>query len=286
MGLIDLHTHSTASDGTLSPAELVRRAGQLGLSAIALTDHDTVQGLPEALAEGRAQGVEVVPGCELSVESEAGRPMHILRLFVPQRPENLLAVFSFMKTSRLVRNQRILDKLARLGIAIDYNEVEVLAGGTIGRPHIARVLVERGVAASFDRAFEEYLGVRGKAYVPKDKLTPQAGIAALKKDGALAVLAHPYLLSLPEPRLREMLVQLKSHGLDGLEVLYPEHGFEDQRRFRRLAEELGLAQTGGSDFHGGVKPDIELGRGRGNLAVPGELLEALKARLRDQGFAA
>lgn len=283
MGLIDLHTHSTASDGTLSPAELVRRAAELGLAAVALTDHDTVQGLPEALGEGRAAGVEVVPGCELSVESESGRPMHILGLFVPERPENLLEVFAFMKTSRLKRNQLILDKLARLGIRIDYNEVEVLAGGTIGRPHIARVLVERGVVPSFDRAFGEYLGVRGKAYVPKDKLTPEAGIQALRRDGAMAVLAHPYLLNLPEPKLEELLLRLKSFGLEGVETLYPEHGFEDQRRFRRLAEKLGLLETGGSDFHGGVKPDIELGRGRGDLKVPYELLDRLKARRREQG---
>lgn len=280
---IDLHTHTTASDGSLAPAELVRAARDLGLAAVAVTDHDTVDGNAEALDAGAGLGVEVVPGCEISAD-HAGGPMHILGYYLPRRPARLPEVFAWLSQSRRARNLEILDKLKGLGADIPYEEVLARASGTVGRPHIAAILAERGLVPTAEQAFARFLGRRGQAYVPKAKLEPARVIAALKDEGATVVLAHPFLLGLDGPRLEPLLRGLKDQGLDGIEVFYSEHSPSQVDLYLHLAAKLDLLITGGSDFHGRPKPDITLGRGRGKLFVPRALLDRMKERRAAQGL--
>jgi hypothetical protein len=281
---IDLHTHSTASDGTLSPAELVREAGKCGLRAVALTDHDTTNGLQEAIEAGRSEGVELIPGCELSVDYPRGH-MHILGLWLPAHPEIVRQKLAYLRERRHSRNERIISKLRKLGLDIDYGQVKSLAGdASVGRPHIARVLVGRGYADSVQAAFDRYIGPGGKAYVPKDKLKPGEAIEVLKREKATVILAHPYSLELEDAELRSEIAKLQELGLDGVEVLYPEHGERQTESYRAICRDLDLLQSGGSDFHGSVKADIALGSGRGGLHVPYELLERMKERRRAQNL--
>jgi len=272
---IDLHTHSTASDGTLTPAELMRAAKAAGIAAIALTDHDTFAGLPEARAEAAIQGVELVPGCELSLEYR-GLPTHLLALFVDERPGHVVGELTRVREARARRNDIMLEKLRGVGVRLDLADVERHATGVLGRPHMAQAMLEAGVVKTFDEAFTRFLGRGGLAYVPKEKLTPEVAIAAVHADGGLAVLAHPYLLSQQPRQIEAMLEELAGLGLDGVEVFYTEHSDAYTALLLRLAGRLGLLPSGGSDFHGAVKPGVKLGRGRGGLFVPGSLLEAMK----------
>ncbi len=274
----DLHTHSTASDGTLRPAELVGLAADIGLRCLAVTDHDTTAGLAEALAAGRELGIEVVPGCELSVDFRPG-VMHILGLWIPPDAPHLNSVLSELRQSRYDRNLRILQKLDDLGISIQYEELKAMVRdekSSIGRPHIARAMIRRDVVPDVASAFRDYLGAGKKAYVPKAKLEPKKAVETLKRDGATVILAHPYSLGLSWEQTEEELRELQSYGLDGLEVHYPLHSPEHTRRYFALAMRLGLLISGGSDFHGSVKPHIFLGRGCSNLAISYELVEAMK----------
>lgn len=285
MRRIDLHTHSTASDGCLTPTELLERAARLGLAALALTDHDTVAGLDEARAAAARNGVELVAGCELSVVWPVGF-MHLLGLFLPERPEKLMAAMDHLMDRRHDRNRRIVEKLNGLGLTLTYAEVQAIAGeGSVGRPHLALAMQARGYVADVEQAFQEYLGSRGRAYVPKDQFTPEQALAALKAEGATTVLAHPFSLRATGRVLENKVRKLKDLGLDGLECLYPEHSPDQTREFLRLARKLDLAVTGGSDFHGfAVKPDIELGVGGGNLELPYAMLESLRERRARQGL--
>jgi len=285
MRRIDLHTHSTASDGCLTPTELMERAARLGLAALALTDHDTVAGLDEARATATRVGVELVAGCELSVVWPVGF-MHLLGLFLPERPGRLLSAMDHLMARRHERNRRIVDKLRALGLNITYDEVQALAGnGSVGRPHLARVLQAKGYVANMDQAFHEYLGSRGRAFVPKDQFTPEQAMAALKEEGASVILAHPFSLRATGRTLENKIRRLKDMGLDGMECLYPEHSPDQTREYLRLAAKLDLAVTGGSDFHGpAVKPDIELGVGAGSLVLPYAMLDSLRERRARQGL--
>lgn len=285
MSRVDLHTHSTASDGTLTPEELVRKAKDCGLQALALTDHDTTGGLEEAFQAGLDCGIEVIPGCELSIDYPQGQ-MHILGLWLPLKPKRVKETLSRLRELRHSRNERILAKLAQLGINIDYGEVKELAGeASIGRPHIARILVEKKVIGSINEAFSAYIGPQGRAYVPKDKLGPEKAIEVLKEEQATVLLAHPYSLELAPPDLEVELQRLKGLGLDGVEVYYPEHSKEQTETYLELCFKLGLLVSGGTDFHGSVKPDIELGSGRGGLNLPYSLVQDLKRARAAQGLA-
>jgi len=272
---IDLHTHSTASDGTFTPAELMRAAKAAGLFAVALTDHDTFEGLPEARAEAGALGVELVPGCELSLEY-ADLPTHLLALFVDERPGRVVAELTRVREARARRNDIMLEKLRQVGVNLDMADVARRASGVVGRPHMAQAMVAAGVVRTFEEAFTRFLGRGGLAYVPKEKLTPREAIAAVHADGGLAVLAHPYLLSQQPRQIEALLTELAGLGLDGVEVFYTEHSEAYTALVGRLADGLGLLKSGGSDFHGAVKPGVKLGRGRGGLFVPGSLLDAMK----------
>lgn len=277
-GRIDLHTHSTVSDGTYTPAELVWYAKEKGLQVIALTDHDSIDGIAEAEAVGRKVGVEVIPGVELSTEFPEGA-MHLLGLFVDRTAPSLLRRLAVFQAARRERNPKIVKKLREIGFKITEEEVSAAAGcGQAGRPHFARVLMEKGYVQSIAEAFEKYIGDGGLAYVKKPQPSPEAGIALIHEAEGVAVLAHPNTLRLPVEKLGPLFERLAQAGLDGIEVYYSTHTSEETARYERLAAEWNLAKSGGSDFHGEHKPQIDLGVGRGTLRVPYSLLEDLRRR--------
>lgn len=283
--MIDLHTHSTASDGSSTPAELVEQAKAAGLSAVALTDHDTVAGNAEAMEAGKQLGIEVIPGCELSVASPDGAGwLHIVGLWVPENPEDLQTAFDWLHDGRRTRNHEILDKLKSQGINITYEDVKQFAKGTVGRPHIARAMLHQGVVGSMDEAFRVWLGDHGRCYVPKRKLDPADALRLLREAGATSILAHPFTLGLKGEKLDALLAELKEMGLQGMEVHYTEHSEGDTKRFLQAAEHHELLVSGGSDFHGMAKPKTRIAVGKGGLHVPDELLETMKQSRREQGL--
>jgi len=275
LSYIDLHTHTTASDGTLTPRELVSLAVEIGLSAIAITDHDTVGGVEEALSEGRKLGLEVIPGIEISAEFE--REMHILGYYIDYCSPILQESLQRLQEFRKRRNPQIVEKLRQLGFLITIEEVEREAGGEIiGRPHIAKALVRKGYVKSIQEAFEYYLSDGKPAYIKKEKLTPQEAIQTILTAGGLPVLAHPKYLALNQDRLGKLIDQLVQWGLKGIEVYYSAHSVGETRRYLALAKKYELLVSGGSDFHGINKPDIRLGRGFGNLNISYDLVEKIK----------
>lgn len=269
---VDLHSHSTASDGSRPPADVMAAAHAAGLTAIALTDHDTVAGIPEARAAAAALGLRLVPGVELSaVEGEV--ETHLLGLHL-SRPEEIAAGLAALRDMRRQRAIRIVERLNELGVRITFADVEEQAGdGAIGRPHVARALVEEGWATDLRDAFERYLGNGRPAFVPKDRLSMSDAIAMIHRAGGLAVLAHP-----GHAGTRERLEALAAQGLDGVEVLHPSHGADDVARLRTLAEFLGLVPSGGSDWHGGDDGPRTLGV----MRVPEEWLARQDARLAER----
>jgi len=279
MKLIDLHTHSTASDGTLSPAGLAAEAAAAGLAAVALTDHDTVQGLPEFLSAAAAGGPELVPGVEISTERPGGGPMHLLGLWVDHHEKGLQEGLAWMQRVRAQRNPKIAAKLKDMGLAVSMEEVAALAGGQVGRPHFAQALVNKGLVANTAEAFNRFLKRGAPAYVEKQRLSPGQAIGLIRGAGGLPVLAHPALLDMNPAVLAELVQKLQGQGLMGLEAYYSQHDAPQERRLTGLATRLGLAVSGGSDFHGASKPDIRLGTGLGTLRVPDSLLAGLKQKL-------
>jgi len=276
MKLIDLHVHSTASDGSFSPKELVKLSRKKGLSAIALTDHDTVAGNEEAIDSGKELDLEVISGVELSAYFEKGT-LHILGYFVDYEGKNFLRKVSILQEARAERNPKIIKKLQKLGIPIDYQEVmAVSGGGQIGRPHIAQVLIKKGIVNSIDEAFERFLRKGRPAYVEKERITAKQCLDILLETNALPVLAHPYTLHLDEYELKRFVKKLKDSGLVGIEVYYSDHNPAQIASYLELAKTFGLAITGGSDFHGENKEGVELGTGYGNLCISYSLLEKLK----------
>jgi len=282
---IDLHTHSTASDGTLTPTELVKLAKETGLDAIAITDHDTFQGVPEALEAGKKFGIEVIPGCELSLESPEGAGwMHVVALWIPPDPKELQTSFDWVIEGRKNRNHEIVKKLRSLGINITYEGVAARAKGTIGRPHFAQELISLGVVSTINEAFKIWLGDNGRAYIPKRNLMPKQAFDILNNIGATSILAHPFTLGLDLPKTERLVSKLIGYGLDGIEVYYSEHDDAATKAYKEMAERLGLLASGGSDFHGDVKPRIRLGKGKGGLHVPTELLDKMKEDRRAKGL--
>lgn len=277
--MIDLHAHTTASDGSLTPRELVERAARQGVSALAVTDHDTLDGLGEAIEAGRACGVEIVPGLEISAQYSPGT-MHILGYYIALDAPDLNRQLEGLRYARDQRNPRIVAKLRALGFDITLEDVAAVAGGSVvGRPHFARVMIDKGYVASAQEAFDKYLAKGAPAYEEKARLDPQAAVDAIRRAGGVAVLAHPYQLrTRTDEELEGVFARLKEAGLDGVEVIYSRHNAQQIAAYRRLAERYDLLITGGSDFHGVTKPDIEVGIGLGQLCVPDELLEAVKVR--------
>lgn len=267
---VDLHIHSTASDGTLTPSEVVRSALELGLEAIALTDHDTVSGIKEALAAAKGTGLEVIPGVEINSEGEWG-DLHFLGYYIDPENPFLREGLEAMRDARLGRARRMLEILAQLGMPLEWEEVRALAEGeSVGRPHVARALALRGYVSSPQEAFDRYIGNGGPAYVPRLRLTPAEVIEAIHRAGGVAVLAHPAYSAATE-RIGEFV----DLGLEGLEVYYPEHSPEEVEMLLRLCSRYGLVATGGSDFH---SPSHEEGAPMGSVFVPSACVTALKAR--------
>lgn len=276
--MIDLHAHSTISDGTDPPAEVVAKAAATGLTALALTDHDTLEHVPLARAAGLAHDVRVIPGCELSCTSRAPGGLHVLVYFV--EPGCALdAALVGLQASRDVRNAAIVERLGTLGLPITLEEVEAVAGeGVVGRPHIAVVMIEHGYVDSVEQAFAQYLANGKPAYVERERLDAPSAFELAHASGGLAVVAHPHSLRLDDAELDVFIGELTAAGLDGLECEYSRYSRPERDALHKLAARHGLAPTGGSDYHGTIKPDIELGTGTGDLAVPDALLEGLDAR--------
>jgi hypothetical protein len=278
---IDLHIHSTASDGTLTPAEIVRQAAALNLGAIAITDHDSVDGSREALEAGVPARLGFLTGVEVSASPPPSYPrrgsFHILGYRVDVTDNALNRELAKLQDARKNRNPGILSKLVALGIPIRMEEVKTVAGsGQIGRPHIAKLLISKGAADTIEDAFDRYLGTGKAAYVDKYRIDCARAIKRIKSAGGIAVLAHPGLLELDSDRhLEDILTELKQMGLAGIEVYYPEHSECQTRRFMQLAQHFELLMTGGSDYHGAIHPPIQMGSGRGDLAVPYALYEKL-----------
>jgi hypothetical protein len=280
----DFHTHTNASDGSLTPTELVRAAAANGVTGFALTDHDTVAGIAEAQAEANRLGIELIPGIEISVnEADGARSLHVLGLGLAADDPVLRARLEIAHTERRSRAARMVVRLQEAGIAIEVSHVEALAGGgSVGRPHLARALVELGVCRDADEAFVKYLRRGRPGYEPYAAFSALEAIELVHGAGGVAVLAHPPLSGgVDAPGGIEAFVErLLPDGLDGLEVWHPGHKPGQIRRLRRLAREHELLETGGSDFHGADRPGIEIGRGRaGGLRIGRPIYDAFRARL-------
>ena len=276
-GFCDLHTHSTFSDGTFTPTELVAAAEKLGLSAVALTDHNTIAGLSEFLEAGKESTVETVPGVEFSTEYR-GIELHILALWLDSAHfAEVTALLEDFRIRKEKSNEDLVAALAKDGMVIDYEAVKAATGGYINRAHIAAELTRLGYAESIKAAFKGLLSPGAGYYTPPQRLDAYDAIRFIKSVGAVAVLAHPFL-NLDEAGLRAFLPEAIRAGLDGMEVLYPRYSPEETASAQSIAEEFALFPSGGSDFHGENKPDIALGTGTGELRVPCHFLDKLKAR--------
>ncbi|KPK80670.1 MAG: hypothetical protein AMJ81_11630 [Phycisphaerae bacterium SM23_33] len=273
---VDLHTHSAASDGTLPPAEVVWLAERKRLAAVALTDHDTADGLAEAARAARPLAVRFIPGIEISAQFTGGA-LHLVGLGIDPADRGLRAVLGQLMAARRQRNPRMIEKLRRLGVDITMAEVRALAGGAVvGRLHMAQVLCRKGRARTVQEAFGRYLGCGAPAFVDKERLTPRQALEGIHAAGGLGVLAHPPQLNYGNLAQLERIVRsLVRHGLDGLEVYHPDHTPDQTRWYLDLARRLGLLVAGGSDFHGAGKPEVRLGRPKVPLAAVEQLLAKL-----------
>lgn len=276
--VIDLHTHSTVSDGTDSPSRVVDLAADAGCMAVALTDHDRLDGLAEAGVRAAQRGVRLVPGCELSCEWSPGT-FHLLVYFVEPGDGPLQDELARLQQIRHERNARLVDALRGQGIDVTLAEVQAEAGGDgVGRPHFAGVMVRKGVVGSVDEAFDRYLGKGRPGYVEKERLTPEQALALATASGGVPVMAHPLSLGLDGAALDAALRELRTMGLQGLEAIYGRYDAAQREGLATAAERAGLCVTGGSDHHGTYKPDLTVGSGRGDLDVPDRLLDLLEAR--------
>ncbi|MFA6172089.1 MAG: PHP domain-containing protein [Kiritimatiellales bacterium] len=273
--MIDLHSHSIFSDGSSTPEELVTLAEQGGLTALALTDHDTTDGLPRFMAAGAKSSVQTVAGIELSAEFGAVT-FHILGYFFDPANAELQTALKWVREGRIERNVRILEKLNRLGYNLTHADVRKHAGDDlIGRPHFAAALIEKGHFKHKDKIFQQLLGKGKAAYVERLRLTPEACVEVIRKAGGVPVIAHPGQMKLTARSLRRLVKQLKDHGLGGIEVWHPIHKPYQAASYLRICEDFDLVATGGSDFHGKLTPDLTLGRGFGDLDIPDTVLEIL-----------
>jgi hypothetical protein len=268
--MIDLHTHSTCSDGTFAPPALVREAKAAGLTHLSLTDHDTVDGVAAAREEARRQGVAFVGGLEISAEFQPGT-MHILGYGFREDDGALNERLRYVRRCREERNPKIAQNLRDLGFDLTMEEVSAVSGGgVVGRPHFARVMLDKGYVATLQEAFDRFLAKGRPAYVNKVRLSPAESISVIRNAGGVAVLAHPLQLKLGlDGALEEAVERLVGLGLQGIECYYRNHTAEDTAAMLALADRLRLVATGGSDFHGSNRPHIRLGVGEGNLCVPG-----------------
>lgn len=277
--IIDLHTHTSISDGSMSPIELVRYAKEKGLSAIAITDHDSIDGIRDAIEEGEALGVEVVAGIEISVDFDT--EMHILGYFFGNSYEKVNNQLAHLINSREERNIKIIEKLRQLGMNICMEDIQQkTCGKVVGRVHIAKALEKKGYVKNIKDAFDRYLAYGKAAYISKNQITPKEGIQLIRNANGIPVLAHPGTLKLSFSALDKTLTELTSYGLLGIEAHYVDNTQSDTMNFLRLAIKHNLLVTGGSDFHGDHKPKIDLGKGYGNLFLSYDLLKNMKMLIK------
>ena len=292
MNIIDLHVHSTKSDGTLTPTELVNYAVEKGLSAFALTDHDTTEGIDEALAaaaehnqaiaNGTRQGIplEVIPGIEFSTEY-LGKDIHILGLYIDYNSSAFKSKIQEFVDSRILRNQKMCQSLASDGIDITYEKLlEENPGCVITRSHYAKYLLQHGYTTSMKEAFERYIGDHCKHYIPREKITPMQAVNLINEVGGLAFLAHPTLYHMSDRVLEGLIKELKEVGLAGLEAVYCTYTQGEEAQMRKFASKYDLLISGGSDFHGSIKPKLDLAVGYGKLFIPESILTDIKAVLK------
>ena len=274
MDTIDLHTHSTFSDGTFTPLQLVKYAEEKGLKAFALTDHDTTEGVKEA--KSIETNVEVISGVEISTRYDK-KEIHIVGLYVNENDADLNKQLKYYREKRVTRNFEILEKLNSLGVNITIDDVkESCTGDVISRAHIAKALVSKGFVGSYTEAFDRYLGDNKCAYVPRETLNYEESMELITKAGGVPVLAHPLLYKMSDTNLENMMVKLRQKGLKAVEVYYSTHSNSDTQQIMAMANRVGLIYSGGSDFHGATKPKIDMGTGMGKLAVPYEILEKIR----------
>ena len=275
--IVDLHVHSTESDGTLTPEDLVAEAKKAELAAFALTDHDTCQGVCKAMPLAASAGIELIPGIELSTDYH-GKEVHIVGLYIDIENEQLLKKTAEYRKCRSERNALMVEALRKEGLSITMEElVAENPDCVITRANIARFLYEHGQIKSVREAFDRYIGDHCKCYVGRLKVASTDAVRLIKEAGGTAILAHPLLYGLSNTNLQKMIDALKPVGLDGLEAIYSTYTTGEEQQMKRLARENGLLISGGSDFHGSNKPDIALGRGRGHLYIPYSVLETIKA---------
>ena len=276
--MIDLHCHSTFSDGSLAPEQLIAEAETIGLAALALTDHDTTAGLPRFLAAAEGKPVRAVPGVELSVDCSSG-VMHMLGYWMDLENPELLRQMAWIRDGREMRNRTMLEKLNELGLAMTWEEVQSFAGeDVVGRPHFAQAMLRKGYAKDKNEVFDKWLGSGKPAYVERPRLTAEAAVALIRQAGGVAVLAHPYSLRISKEAMAALFGELAAAGLAGVECYYSEHSADLTKEYLVMAQQANLVPTGGSDFHGEVSPGIRLGTGFGGLNVPDEVLAQLEAR--------
>ncbi len=285
MGRIDLHTHSTFSDGSLTPTDLVRHATNSHISVMALTDHDTTDGLTEAIDATQGYPIELIPGIEVSAQFQ-GREVHLLGYFIDRLSPRFQTRLAHLRMTREERIEAMVAKLQTIGLDISLEEVQQVAGtGAIGRPHIAQSLLQKGYVRGIREAFERFLGSRGKAYIPR--VIPSAATAMnwIKEAGGISILAHPNWQGYPEAEIHKACEDLIDQGLEGLEVFYGSFSPRQISKNLQLAKRYNLLVTGGSDFHGSFKPDIAIGTGNTSIKVPQTVLEPLRtaAKTRQTG---
>ena len=276
MDRIDLHIHTTASDGTFTPEEVVREASRIGLAAVAITDHDTAAGYARAAAEGENCGLEVVPGIEISTKFRSA--VHILGYYIDAQSPALGEVLDWMHRDREERNVKLCAMLRASGVDIDIERMHARFGDLVGRPHFAEIMIENGMARDMNDAFERLLNKNKPYFIPRQFLPIERSIEIIREAGGTAVLAHPFQYRLDDEALRELIEHCMASGLEGIECRYSGYDARMCAYLESLAAEYGLVRTGGSDFHGTIKSDILLGTGKGELNVPYAFLEELRSR--------
>jgi 3',5'-nucleoside bisphosphate phosphatase len=278
---VDLHSHSIASDGSDKPTHLVELALEKGLTALALTDHDTQAGVADARSAATGTGLELIPGTELSLEYDAGG-MHLVVLWLEPGPGPLQDRLGELQGGREQRNERIVKILTDSGMPIDISEIHEEAGdGSVGRPHIAAVMVTKGYVPDLGAAFEEWLGTGKPAYVGRPRLNPEEGIALARQSGAVPVLAHPHTLGISRAAdMADMLNRLREAGLVGLEAIYSSYHRHEREGNADLARRFGLIPSGGSDYHGTYKEGLDVGSGYGDLVVPDSTVDELRSHAK------
>ncbi len=281
---IDLHVHSNASDGTMTPEAVVKLAKEGGLSIIALTDHDTVDGIEEAVSAGKKYGVTVIPGIEISAEYKNG-DLHILGLGIDYTNEIFKEKVAVCRDSRDNRNIKMIKKLNEQGFPITWDiMMDRFGANSITRAHFAKYLIDEGYVKDKDEAFAKYLNPGCPCYVSREKVSPKKAIEMILESGGHPVLAHPLLYKMNLEKIESVIVMLKGYGLEGIEALYSLNRPEDDVALMKIAKRHDLFITGGSDFHGSIKPDISLGTGKGNLHITKEICPIILSILQDQSY--